>query len=145
MWKLYAKMKPNNIQSQAFERQFDIENFLKLEKVLDSLKAEEREIVNNYVSAHPRSPVVLFAIAEFDKPVLAPQSIKSYYEKLDPTLKKTAVGLKLSSFFVANQYSLLFFLPGKKVNSVRYILFHLKCLSYLFLIDHHKLLWRMHA
>ncbi|MCX2496061.1 TlpA disulfide reductase family protein [Pedobacter sp. PF22-3] len=108
--KLHYEMRPYNAQSQAFEKQMDVKNFVDVQKKLDSLDGVERTMVDNYVSANPRSPVALFAVEDYNRAIMSPKPFKAYFDKLDPELKKTSIGRKLAKNIEEMEY----FLPGSQ-------------------------------
>lgn len=94
--KLHYTMQPVNMKAQALEKQLDMEGFTAVNKILDSLNELERKMVDSYVTAHPHSPVALFAVAEYNKPVMSPKPFKAYFDKLDTSLQKTYTGRQLA-------------------------------------------------
>lgn len=108
--KLHYEMQPYNMQSQAFEKQLDLNGFINVNKKLDSLYELERIMLDNYVSANPKSPVSLFAVADYNRAIMSPKPFKVYFDKLDPELRKTTVGRKLAK----NIEDMEYFLPGSQ-------------------------------
>ncbi|QDW27907.1 AhpC/TSA family protein [Pedobacter sp. KBS0701] len=108
--KLHYEMRPYNMQAQAFEKQMDVSNFINVRKKLDSLDEMERAMVDSYVSANPHSPVSLFAVDDYNRPIMSPKPFKSFFDKLDPELKKTSIGRKLAKDIEEREY----FLPGSQ-------------------------------
>jgi thiol-disulfide isomerase/thioredoxin len=96
LYALYMEMQPYNMKAQELERKIDIEGLAPVQEVLDSLNRMESEWVDGYVTAHPRSPVSLFAVFEYNKPILSPKPFKVYYDKLDVSLQQTGMGKQLA-------------------------------------------------
>lgn len=121
---LYKKMAPNNMRYQELQKTMEITKMREVKVVLDSLKNEEAVIVSQYVTAHPASPVALFAVHEYNRNFSAPAAeIQALYQQLDTSLysmdlaKELRVQMGLSKTFEIGSTARNFSMPdtaGKK-------------------------------
>jgi peroxiredoxin len=124
MMLLYKKMAPNNMRYQELQKTMEITKMREVKVVLDSLKNEEAVIVSQYVTAHPASPVALFAVHEHNRNFSAPAAeIQALYQQLDTSLysmelaKELRVQMGLSKTFEIGSTARNFSMPdtaGKK-------------------------------
>lgn len=76
-----------------------------LSKELNVLDTIEFAYVTGFVKKNPKSPVALYAVREFAKPILNPPDFGSAFQLLDPSLKKTPTGQQIQKLITeANAY-----------------------------------------
>lgn len=93
--KIYDKMRPLNMSYYKYERQNNITLMKELRYKLDSLGAIEFAYVTGYVRKHPGSPVSLFAVMQFAKPIANPPDYPAAFLLLNKSLQETESGRQL--------------------------------------------------
>lgn len=105
LMKIYDKKRPLNMGFYKYEDEKNTEMMQAFRKQLDVLDTVEFAYVTGFVKKNSKSPVALYAVREFAKPILNPPDFGSAFNLLDPSLKKTAVGQQIQKLITeANAY-----------------------------------------
>jgi peroxiredoxin len=78
-----------------YERENNVALMQQVRPLLDSLGAIEFSYVTSYVRENPKSPVSLFAVQQFAKPIATPPDYPAAFELLDKSLQETEIGKQL--------------------------------------------------
>lgn len=93
--KIHDQMRPLNMNYYKYERQNNVALMKELRYQLDSLGAIEFAYVTGYVRKHPASPVSLFAVTQFAKPIANPPDYPAAFQLLNKSLQETESGKQL--------------------------------------------------
>lgn len=93
--KIYDQLRPLNMKYYKYERENNVALMQQVRPLLDSLGAIEFSYVTSYVRENPKSPVSLFAVQQFAKPIATPPDYPAAFELLDKSLQETEIGKQL--------------------------------------------------
>ncbi|WP_316799740.1 TlpA disulfide reductase family protein [Pedobacter frigidisoli] len=89
---MYRRAGSANKEYWEATRAVNVSRLKKLKPIVDSLRKEEEEFVCNYIRNHGNSPVSLYAVGSFGRPIINAYDIENAYNLLSPELKLSVEG-----------------------------------------------------